>query len=142
MIDESAAVTGRCHPACLLLPEMSEDEFRALVEDIRVNDLRDPIVIDENGDIIDGRHRWQAILELGRGMVLQPRVLHGYSEAEKVARVMSENIMRRHLTTQQRAAIAAELATMKSGARTDLASNDARSGLSDAQAAKLMGVSE
>jgi len=56
---------------------------------------------------------------------------------------MSHNVHRRHLTVQQRGAIAAELATMKSGARTDLAPNDARSpALSDAQAAKVMRVSE
>lgn len=44
-----------------------------------------------------------------------------------------------HLNASQRAMIAAELATMSRGARTDLASSDA---MSDAQAAKLLNVSE
>jgi hypothetical protein len=39
-----------------LLPEMSNDEFSALVEDIRTNGLRVPIVLHE-GAILDGRHR-------------------------------------------------------------------------------------
>jgi ParB-like chromosome segregation protein Spo0J len=136
-------VTGQCHPACLLLPAMTEEEYRELLEDIRVNGQRHPIVVDQHGVILDGRHRWRAVWHLG----LEPKVetFHG-TEAEKVALVIAENIKRRHLTTQQRAAIAAELATMKSGARTDLAPNGAAAirehGVSDAQAAKVIGVSE
>jgi ParB-like chromosome segregation protein Spo0J len=135
----------KCHPACELLPEMTDTEYRDLVEDIRVNGLRHAIIVDENGLILDGRHRYRALQELGMGdgIRLYTTSAQCRTEADKIALVMSENINRRHLTTQQRAAIAAELATMKSGARTDLALIDARSlGLSDAQAAKVMGVSE
>jgi ParB-like chromosome segregation protein Spo0J len=129
-------VTGKFHAACLALPEMTEDEFRELARDIFANGQRHPIIVDEQGVILDGRHRWRAITEMGREPEVE--VFRG-TEEQKVARVMSENIHRRHLTTQQRGAIAAELATMKRGTRTDLASSDA---LSDAQAAKVMGVSE
>jgi ParB-like chromosome segregation protein Spo0J len=131
----------QCHPACLLLPEMGEAEYRELVEDIRQHGQQQNIIVDEHGVILDGRHRWRACQELG----IQPWLTRrpGLSEVEKVALVMCLNIHRRHLTTDQRAALAAELATMKSGTRTDLASIGARSpGLSDAQASKVMGVSE
>ena len=127
------------HPACLLLPEMIDQEYRELVEDIRAYGQREAILVDVDDLILDGRHRWRACQELE----IVPKIERFTgSEAAKVALVISRNVHRRHLTTQQRAAIAAELATMKSGARTDLASIDAWSQLSDAQAAKLMKVSE
>ena len=145
MTDQQATmptVTGKYHPAALLLPEMSEQEYRELVEDIREHGQREPISKDRDGLILDGRHRWRACQELG----IEPRIIRHVPplegaelEAWKVAFVISRNVHRRHLTTQQRAAIGAELAKMKSGARTDLASSDA---MSDAQAAKLMKVSE
>ena len=62
-----------------------------------------------------------------------------YGTGDPLTFVVSANLHRRHLTTQQRAAIAAELATMK---RTDTlqrgpeASNDATGKMTDAQAAK------
>jgi hypothetical protein len=138
-------LSGKCHPACLLLPAMSDAEYRELVEDIRANGQRHPIIADDDGRILDGRHRWRALQEIGgrplqSGQVGEALVMvYRGTEEQKIALIMSENIHRRHLTTQQRGAIAAELATMKKGARTDLASVDA---MSDAQAAKVMGVSE
>ena len=47
------------------LPPLSEDEYAALKEDIRVNGLTYPIQVDENGNIIDGHHRKQICDELG-----------------------------------------------------------------------------
>ena len=52
--------------------------------------------------------------------------------------VISHNLHRRHLTTSQRSDVAAKIATMRSGTRTDLGSNDPRS-IDDA--AKQMKVS-
>jgi len=56
--------------------------------------------------------------------------------------VKSANIHRRHLSTRQRAAIAAELANMRSGHRTDLGQNCPRSdpAISIEQSAELMQV--
>ena len=115
MTDQQATtptVTGKYHPAALLLPEMSEQEYRELVEDIREHGQRHPIIVDEQGVILDGRHRYRAMTELA----LEPtmRTFQG-DEHAKVALVMSENVHRRHLTVQQRAAIAAELANMAHG---------------------------
>jgi ParB-like chromosome segregation protein Spo0J len=99
--------TGKCHPVCLLLPEIGEAEFRELVEDIRNNGQLHPITVDENGDILDGRHRYRAMMEQ---LFETPRfrVFDGPEEA-KVALIISENVHRRHLTVLQRAAVAAEL---------------------------------
>jgi ParB-like chromosome segregation protein Spo0J len=136
----SPKITGKCHPACLLLPEMTPEEFRDLAEDLRNHGQRHPIIVDAEGVILDGRHRYRAVKE---ELFLEPKAQTFYGdEREKAALVMSENVHRRHLTTQQRAAIAAELATMRSGTRTDLASHGATSEMSDADAAKVMHVSE
>jgi ParB-like chromosome segregation protein Spo0J len=128
-------VTGKYHPAALVLPEMTEQEYRELVDDIREHGQREPISEDEDGRILDGGHRWRACQELG----IEPNIVRHAPpfdgpelEAWKIQFVISRNIHRRHLTTTQRAAIAAELATMKRGTRTDLPSNDGKSpGLSN-----------
>jgi ParB-like chromosome segregation protein Spo0J len=128
------------HPLANLFPLIEGEEFDALVADIRANGLRDRIIL-YGGKILDGRNRYRACLEADvepKAVVWAPP--RDYDDP--LAYVVSRNLHRRHLTTQQRAAIAAELATMKSGARTDLASNDARSAMSDAQAAETLKVSE
>jgi ParB-like nuclease domain len=111
-MNDISPVRRECHPACLLLPAMSEAEFKQLVEDIRNNGQRHSIITDSADIILDGRHRWRACQELS----LEPRVevFHG-TEAEKIALVISANIHRRHLTDKQRAHIAADLATMGRG---------------------------
>jgi ParB-like chromosome segregation protein Spo0J len=129
------------HPACLLLPELSEQEYRGLVEDIREHGQRRAITLDEDGVVLDGRHRDRACRELG--IEPETEVFRG-TEAEKIALVMSENIHRRHLTTEQRAAIAAELSEKLAAAARDRmlagtpAPTDAR-GKATEQAARMIG---
>ena len=131
----------KCHPACLLLPELGEQEYRELVDDMRNQGQRHPIIVDGDGVILDGRHRYRACQELFVEPVVE--TFHG-TEAEKIALVMSENIIRRHLTTAQRAAIAAELSEKLAAAARDRmlagtpASTDAR-GKATEQAAKMVG---
>jgi transposase len=130
------------HPIANIFPLMEGEEFDQLVEDIRAKGLRERIVLHE-GKILDGRNRYRACLATLWDKRMGMDAFVAFDGDDPLAYVISANLHRRHLTTQQRAAIAAELATMKSGTRTDLASNDARStGMSDAQAAKVMGVSE
>lgn len=54
----------RVHPAASLLPRMPAAEFDALVEDIRVNGQRMPVLL-AGGLIVDGRHRWEACERIG-----------------------------------------------------------------------------
>lgn len=125
------------HEYCKLFPLMPQDQFDALVDDIRENGLRNPIVIYEN-KILDGRHRYKACINLGR----QP-VSVIYDGEDALGYVISHNLARRHLDESQRAMIGARLATLKVGQKSQ---KDERgeisptTGLTNEQAAKRMSV--
>jgi hypothetical protein len=119
------------HPAADLFPMMSDEEIDALGADMLEHGQRETIVL-FHGQILDGRNRYRACILKD----IEPR----YREElppDPYAFVVSANIHRRHLDASQRAMIAAELATMKQGARTDLASRDAMSQTDAAALAKV-----
>jgi hypothetical protein len=95
------------HDVCKLFPMMGEDEYRALVEDIRQHGLREPIVVWQ-GKIVDGRNRYRACMELG----IEPQYREWDGRGSLTAFVVSQNLHRRHLTASQRAVIALEIERM------------------------------
>jgi hypothetical protein len=100
------------HEFAELFPLLSEDDLRALADDIQENGQRHPIWL--LGDkILDGRNHHAACLMLG----IQPRFEH-YTGNDPFRFVLSQNLMRRHLTESQRAMIAATIATRRAGERT------------------------
>lgn len=133
------------HPACLLLPEMADDEFSGLKADIKKHGQRRPILVFE-GKILDGRHRARACQELGIVARFEP-----WSGSDPVAFVLSENLYRRHLSASQRAMIAAaamtfhtDAAKARQQAGSTLASREATPpfvGKAAAAAAVAVGVS-
>jgi hypothetical protein len=134
------------HPVANAWPLLPGPEQRALADDIKANGLQYPIWRHRDGQIIDGRNRWLACQSIG---VDCPAKVFDGSDAELIAFVVSLNDKRRHLTVDQRAAIAAELATLSHGSnqreRKQEASGEAScssTALTDAEAAKLMSVSE
>lgn len=129
---------------------MSKEELEQLVTDLEKNGLQDKIVLHE-GKVLDGRNR---ILALGRCLhdedFIQWRDVYEYADDNVLAWVVSKNLHRRHLTTSQRAAIAAELvnafaeeAKQRQGTRTDIKASLPESSKAQAreQAAKVMHVS-
>jgi hypothetical protein len=98
------------HPAAQLLPEMTPEEYSQLVDDIAAHGQRDPVWL-YHGEILDGRHRHRACLELG----LEPR-FQEYKGNDPIDFVISKNLHRRHLTESQRSMVAAGLAELKVGA--------------------------
>ena len=125
------------HPAADIFPMMSASEFAELKADIKQHGVREPIVIFDNR-LIDGRNRYKAMQELG----IDP----GYHAADlevcddPIAFVLSHNLHRRHLTTSQRAAIAAEVAKLRVGVNQHTKEGPSNDGASVKEAAKALSV--
>jgi ParB-like chromosome segregation protein Spo0J len=133
------------HPAANLFPLMTTQEFIGLRGDIAAHGLREAILIDGEGRVIDGRNRLQACEELG----VEPR-FRTFEGDSIVEMVMSLNLHRRHLNESQRALIGArakpmfeEEAKARQGARTDISANLRGSdyGKASDQAARSVNVS-
>lgn len=105
------------HPLSDLFPRMSEEEFKALVEDIRANGLRQPIVTYQS-QILDGRHRYDAANEAKRELTDKDFTEFKPTGAADtpLKYVVSQNVNRRHLNESQRAIIAAGITDLKKGA--------------------------
>lgn len=126
------------HPAADAFPMMSEKELEELAADIKANGQREDIIVDE-GAILDGRNRYVACQIAGVRPKFKSKSI---SDGDPVAFVVAKNLLRRHMDETQRAMVAARLATMKQGARTDLANLPPIGGMSQSEAAKTMNVSE
>lgn len=95
------------HQMAELFPLMEDFEFASFKEDIKQNGLKEPLFIDQQKQIIDGRHRFRACAELGY-MTVPVRVVDGPEEdIQKIA--LAANLNRRHLSTGQKAFVAARL---------------------------------
>src|SRR5713226_5531033 len=80
--------------------------FEELAADIKKNGLREPILLDGEGRIVDGRNRYRACLAAG----VEPRFVEWEGEGELAELAVSLNLRRRHLNESQRALVAAKLA--------------------------------
>jgi len=109
-----------------VMPPLTADEYADLRADIAANGVRVPIDVTEDGEILDGHHRFEIAQELN--VYCPTRVIAGLSEDEKVAHAYSVNLARRQLSREaKRALVAASLARDP--------------GLSDRQHAERTGVS-
>src|SRR5262245_53944414 len=80
-----------------LLPPLTESEFEALKASIERDGVRDPVIVDEIGNILDGHNRYR----------IDPRaptrVKEGLTTAQKMAFVLASNFQRRNLSPDQKA---------------------------------------
>ncbi len=90
--------TGEIHEAANVFPMLPEDELQELAADIKANGLIHPIVLDEDGALIDGRNRLAACRMAG----VEP-TFTSINGADPVAYILSANVARRNLTKGQRA---------------------------------------
>ena len=95
------------HPICLLFPRMTDEELQGLAEDLKIKGLLHDIVLYQ-GKILDGRNRYLACPMAG----VEPRFTEWDGEGSPLEWVISENMVRRHLTSSQRAVLALELLPM------------------------------
>jgi ParB-like chromosome segregation protein Spo0J len=87
-----------------LFPLRDEEALEALAQDIRAHGQRRPISR-RQGAIIDGRNRYLACRRAG----VEPVFAEWDGPGDVLDFIVSENLHRRHLTTAQKAAIAADL---------------------------------
>jgi N6-adenosine-specific RNA methylase IME4/ParB-like chromosome segregation protein Spo0J len=95
-----------------LLPPLIPDEYAALKADIRARGIMVPVEKDELGNILDGYHRSRIVAELraeGHLVELPVNIRTGLSHEEKVEHALSLNLIRRHLTREQRQEIVLRL---------------------------------
>jgi len=102
------------HPIAEIFPMMPEADLNALAADIAGHGLQEPIVTYE-GKILDGRNRYVACFM----QEIEPEYA-AYGGDDPLGYVISLNLHRRHLNESQRAMVAAKMANMPQGARTDL----------------------
>ena len=82
------------------LPDMPPEQFEALKADIADRGVLVPIDVDEEGTILDGHHRYRAVLELG--VTDFPTVVRLHlTDDEKRSFARKANALRRHLTREQ-----------------------------------------
>jgi|ERR1700722_466730 len=123
------------HPVADIFPMLNDDELKALAEDIKAKGLTEPITLYE-GKVLDGRNRYRAC-ELAE---VVPHFIE-YEGDDVLGFVVSKNLRRRHLSESQRAQIAAEIANMPQGFRSDQPSANLQKVTSVPKAAELMNVS-
>jgi hypothetical protein len=114
------------HAAAELFPPMSPDELRALGEGIKKNGLQEPITLwfpdheSNKPQLLDGRNRLDAMEVIGIPIVREDWKGGGihqllvewravYPPNDPYAYVISANIHRRHLTTEQKRELIAKL---------------------------------
>lgn len=85
------------------MPRLSDDEYAKLEQSIREHGIQVPVLVDENGSIIDGHHRREIATRLG--IECPEDVRAGLSDAAKRTLALSLNIDRRHLNREQKRAL-------------------------------------
>ena len=83
-----------------LLPKLPKQEYEALKTSIKTEGLHFPIVVNENGVILDGHNRFQICKELCIEAKLETKTFENKLLEKKF--VIESNLRRRHLTKFQR----------------------------------------
>jgi hypothetical protein len=131
MLPEEATAL-QLHTLASLLPPMLDSEYALLRDDIRANGQRQAIVI-HDGQLLDGRHRVRACVELG----IPVRVVTLPPHLSPMDYVLSVNLRRRSVSHSQLAMIACRMVTSTRGAQ-----RNGMTVITQAEAAARVGVSD
>src|SRR5947208_12332814 len=84
-----------------LIPPQTKEEYQSLKESIKQDGLFVPIIVNQNGVLLDGHHRYKACQELG----IQPKFVTKAFDNELNERIDC-NLKRRQLNNFQRVELA------------------------------------
>ncbi len=114
----------KVHPAAEIFPMMDAQAFSQLVADIEANGVQTTIKLvgetREEAQLIDGRNRLKAMLQLGMDPHDYADVIHPDDLGDPVQYVLSLNLHRRHLSESQRSMVANKVATLKHGGHSEI----------------------
>ena len=101
----SGPATAEMKAPYQVMPDLTPEEYQALKADIQKRGVQVAVLIDEEGNVLDGHHRRQIADELGIDCPHETR--SGLTHAEKTNVALALNLARRHLTREQRQKIIA-----------------------------------
>jgi len=133
------------HPAADIFPMMTGEEFEALKKDIEEHGQIEPIMLDDDDRILDGRNRYKACVDLGK--TDEEIEFVGYEgEQSPIDYCISINLKRRHLNESQRAMVGAKATELyedeaKGRMKSGKAAPDEKKGRSRDKAAETVNVS-
>ena len=131
-VSGGVAIARAFHPLAEMLPLVQGAEFDRLVADIAEQGLLHHITLYQ-GKILDGRNRERACCAAG----VEPGYID-FEGKDPAAFVISQNLARRHLGPSERAMVAARMANLKWGQRSDRVEGQ----ICLSKAAQLLGVGE
>ncbi len=94
-------------PYALLLPALTEDEYRALKADIAEHGILYPVIVDDENKVLDGVHRLRIASELDIELPVSRH--EGLSDERKMHLAVGLNMRRRHLDADRRRALVRKL---------------------------------
>ncbi len=105
-------MTFEAHPYADVFPMLPQAELKELADSINKNGQQLPIIIDDDGMVLDGRNRLKAC-KMANVEPMTERFTG--TDEEKLAKVISLNLNRRQLTGTQKAFAADALANIEHG---------------------------
>jgi ParB-like chromosome segregation protein Spo0J len=105
--------TMQFHELCKMFQILPAKEMKALKADIEAHGIKVPILVNKKHDtILDGRNRYMIAMDLGFDLKNQKQVptetFRG-KEEDIAAEIIARNILRRHLSLDQRVALVSKI---------------------------------
>lgn len=97
-LQHAGSLVSKVHPACNAIPKISRQDFDNLVDSIIENGLLEPICINHNKVLLDGRSRLMACLVAGVAITTDDVKVTDHNPDA----IAQSNVARRHLTKTQK----------------------------------------
>lgn len=120
-----------------VMPNLSDEEYQELKDSIATHGVLQPILVDHNGDIIDGHHRKRACDELGIPCPKRDTLSDLKPNAVFQSEAYTLNLARRHLTAEKKRGLLAQ--SIKSDPELSDREHGRRTGTDHKTAAKARG---